>query len=60
MKQSSQPSAERKKFKCRLCNWKFSRNFTPLLCPYCGKEAVVIDVPKTASQLIEEVAELRV
>ena len=52
-------TAERKKYKCAVCNWKFSRNFTPRLCPYCGKESVVIDVPKTAEALIEEVAELR-
>lgn len=46
---------ERKKFKCSACNWKFSRNFTPQLCPYCGKECVVLDAPKTAAALIEEI-----
>ncbi|MBI4141796.1 hypothetical protein HY484_02655 [Candidatus Woesearchaeota archaeon] len=51
---------ERKKFKCRACNWKFSRNFTPLLCPYCGKQSIVLDIPQSADQLVREVEELRV
>ncbi|MBI4016863.1 MAG: hypothetical protein HY363_04170 [Candidatus Aenigmarchaeota archaeon] len=37
---------ERKKYKCEMCNWKFSRNFVPMLCPYCGKAAVVLDEKK--------------
>lgn len=38
---------ERKKFMCKVCKWKFVRNFTPMLCPYCGKTAVVLaDVEK--------------
>ena len=49
------PVGERKKFKCAACNWKFSRNFTPQLCPYCGKACVVLDVLKTADALIEEI-----
>jgi len=51
---------ERKKYKCNACNWKFSRNFSPLLCPYCGKSAVVMDVPKNAEDLIKEVEEIRI
>lgn len=50
---------ERKKFKCTACNWKFNRNFTPRLCPYCGKESVVIDIPQFAQDLVREVEELR-
>jgi len=53
-------SPERKKFKCKACNWKFSRNFTPLLCPYCGKQSIVLDVAQSADQLIKEIEELRV
>jgi len=29
-----------KKYKCAMCKWKFVRNFTPSLCPYCGKTAI--------------------
>lgn len=60
MKQSEAPVAERKKYKCNACNWKFSRNFTPRLCPYCGKEAVTIDAPKNASDILREVEEIRI
>lgn len=56
---STMPVSERKKYKCNACNWKFSRNFTPKLCPYCGKEAVTIDAPKSADTLVKEVAEIR-
>ncbi|MBI4148499.1 hypothetical protein HY490_04370 [Candidatus Woesearchaeota archaeon] len=34
---------ERKKYKCEMCKWKFTRNFVPTLCPYCGREAIVLD-----------------
>ena len=57
---ASTPVSERKKYKCAACNWKFSRNFTPKLCPYCGKESVVIDVPKNADDLLREVGEIRI
>ena len=54
-----QPAAEKKKYKCKACNWKFSRNFTPRLCPYCGKEALVLDIPQLADDLVKEVEALR-
>ncbi len=60
MRQSAPPVAQRQKYKCNACNWKFSRNFTPQLCPYCGKEAVVIDAPKNADDILREVEEIRI
>jgi len=31
------------KYHCNGCNWKFTRNYQPNLCPYCGKNAVQTD-----------------
>ncbi|MEM4246711.1 MAG: hypothetical protein QXF14_00085 [Candidatus Woesearchaeota archaeon] len=44
---------EKKKFRCGTCNWKFSRNYTPQLCPYCGKATVEEDLTPAADQLIQ-------
>lgn len=50
--------AVKKKFRCRACNWKFSRNFTPSLCPYCGREAVEEQPLDDAGNIVKEVEEL--
>jgi len=42
---------ERKKYRCDMCNWKFSRNFIPSLCPYCGRAAIVLDEVKIEPML---------
>ncbi len=47
--------AKAKKYKCEMCKWRFVRNFTPTLCPYCGKSAVVPveEVPKAMVVKVE-------
>ena len=49
---------EKKKFRCAACRWKFSRNFTPTLCPYCGRAAVEEDAASGAGDIVREVEEL--
>lgn len=44
----------KEKFRCNSCNWKFTRNYAPNLCPYCGKSAVVPDATQAADQLLRE------
>ena len=46
----------KKKFRCRACNWKFTRNFMPTLCPYCGRAA--IEEEQAAKDIVREVEEL--
>lgn len=48
----------KKKFRCAACNWKFARNFTPSLCPYCGRAAVEEQPAEEASSIVREVEEL--
>jgi predicted Zn-ribbon and HTH transcriptional regulator len=50
--------AVKKKFRCGACNWKFTRNFTPSLCPYCGREAVEEQPADDAGNIVKEVEEL--
>ncbi|MBS3147782.1 hypothetical protein J4219_02775 [Candidatus Woesearchaeota archaeon] len=45
------------KFRCGSCNWKFTRNFAPKLCPYCGKSSVAEDASQAADDLLREVDE---
>lgn len=49
---------EKKKFYCVACKWKFTRNFTPTLCPYCGRASVAEDFQASASDFVREVDEL--
>ena len=49
---------EKKKFRCGACNWKFSRNFQPTLCPYCGRAAVEVHADSDAKDIVREVEEL--
>jgi rubrerythrin len=44
---------DKKKFRCGTCNWKFSRNYSPQLCPYCGKATVEEDIVPPADQLVQ-------
>lgn len=48
----------KKKYRCAACNWKFTRNFTPTLCPYCGQAAVEEEPIQDASNIVKEVEEL--
>jgi rRNA maturation endonuclease Nob1 len=50
--------AEKRKYRCGACKWKFSRNFSPTLCPYCGRAAVEEDVSTGAGDIVREVEEL--
>jgi len=42
------------KYRCGACNWKFTRNFAPKLCPYCGKASVAEDATQAADELLKE------
>jgi rubrerythrin len=44
----------KEKFRCGSCNWKFTRNYKPELCPYCGKGAVDFDKTQAADELLRE------
>ena len=44
----------KKKYRCYDCNWKFSRNYAPSLCPYCGKAAVEEDIAQDTNDIIRE------
>ncbi|MEM4240397.1 MAG: hypothetical protein QXK08_04355 [Candidatus Woesearchaeota archaeon] len=44
---------DKKKYRCGTCNWKFSRNYAPNLCPYCGKATVEEDLVPAADQLVQ-------
>jgi rubrerythrin len=48
----------KKKYRCGACKWKFTRNFTPTLCPYCGRAAVEEEPIQDASNIVREVEEL--
>jgi predicted RNA-binding Zn-ribbon protein involved in translation (DUF1610 family) len=43
----------KKKFRCGTCNWKFTRNYSPNLCPYCGKATVEDDIMPGASEIVQ-------
>jgi len=43
------------KYRCSSCNWKFSRNYKPNLCPYCGKPSVSEDESNTADDFLKDV-----
>ncbi|HLF55051.1 MAG TPA: hypothetical protein VI612_05000 [Candidatus Nanoarchaeia archaeon] len=45
---------QKTKYRCNSCNWKFTRNYQPQLCPYCGKSAVNVDATQAADQLLKE------
>ncbi len=49
---------EKKKYRCAACNWKFSRNYKPGLCPYCGRATVEELADNSAGALVKEVEEL--
>ncbi len=49
----------KKKYRCYECNWKFTRNYTPSLCPYCGRASVEEDIAQDASDIIREVNDFR-
>ncbi len=49
---------EKKKYRCAACNWKFSRNYKPGLCPYCGRESVEEAIDNSATGMVKEVEEL--
>ena len=46
-------SGDKKKFRCGTCNWKFTRNYSPQLCPYCGKATVEEDYLPPADQIVQ-------
>jgi transcription initiation factor IIE alpha subunit len=48
----------KKKFYCTACKWKFTANFPPNLCPYCGKGSVTVDSSKGAEELLREIEEM--
>lgn len=50
--------AEKKKYRCFECKWKFSRNFKPTLCPYCGRASVEDDLQAEAGDFVREVEDL--
>jgi predicted RNA-binding Zn-ribbon protein involved in translation (DUF1610 family) len=49
---------EKKKFHCNACKWKFTRNFTPTLCPYCGRASIIEEATSNAADFVREVDEL--
>jgi Zn finger protein HypA/HybF involved in hydrogenase expression len=46
------------KYNCRSCTWKFTSQFRPNLCPYCGKNTVALDTSRGAEDLIREVEDM--
>ncbi len=46
---------QKQRFRCTGCNWKFTRQQRPSLCPYCGKMAVVEDVERAADEILSEI-----
>lgn len=45
----------KEKYRCGACNWKFTRNYHPNLCPYCGKASVGTDSTQAADDLLREI-----
>lgn len=45
----------KEKYRCGSCNWKFTRNSPPNLCPYCGKPNVSVDATQAADELLREI-----
>jgi len=46
---------------CKACNYRFTRavDFTgPKICPYCGKNTVIYDLPNHADDLLRELDKL--
>lgn len=50
--------ADKNKFWCTHCKYKFERKFQPNLCPYCGKNNVESDQRRGAEDLLKEVSEI--
>ncbi|HSU72698.1 MAG TPA: hypothetical protein VLJ21_02520 [Candidatus Binatia bacterium] len=50
--------ADKNKFWCPNCKYKFERKFKPNLCPYCGKGNVESDMRRGAEDLLKEVSEI--
>jgi len=48
----------KKKYRCSSCNWKFSRNYRPGLCPYCGRATVEEAEDESADNMVKEVENL--
>lgn len=48
----------KKKFRCAACNWKFTRNFIPTLCPYCGRAAIEEIPAQEAENIVQEIEKL--
>jgi len=49
---------EKKKYMCAACKWKFSRNYKPGLCPYCGRASIEEIPSDAAGAILKEVEEL--
>lgn len=47
----------KQRYRCTHCKYKFSRSHQVNLCPFCGKNAVVEDVPSGAQEILHEVIE---
>lgn len=45
---------DKKKYRCGQCSWKFVRNYSPNLCPYCGKASVEEDITPAAGDIVNE------
>jgi len=49
----------KEKFVCSECRHKFTSNFQPKLCPFCGKEKVESDISRGAQDIINDVLNTR-
>jgi len=47
--------ADRQKYWCPSCKYRFSRTHKPNLCPFCGKEGIELDISQGAEDLLREV-----
>ena len=50
--------ADKKKYRCTACRWKFTRNYAPMLCPYCGKACVEPDTGTGAGDILREIEDM--
>ncbi|MBI4451310.1 hypothetical protein HY642_05015 [Candidatus Woesearchaeota archaeon] len=46
------------KYRCDGCKYKFSRNYKPNLCPFCGREGIQEDTPTNAADILRDVQEV--
>jgi len=46
---------DKQRFRCQSCKYKFSYNYQPKLCPFCGKPGVLPDVPSGAQEILQDV-----